>query len=218
MLHGVFRECWRVLEPGGRIAVNVANLGRKPYRSLSADVTRILEGEIGFLMRGELIWRKGKGASGNCAWGSFMSAANPVLRDTTERVVVGSKKRFDRAIARKKRATLGLPHENSIAKAEFMEATIDVWEIRPASAKRIGHPAPFPVELPLRLVELYSYEGDTILDPFMGSGTTAVAAIRSSRHYVGYDTDPDYKRMAEVRIANERTPEGGQLELPAVAD
>ena len=86
LLTDVFAECARKLEPGGRIAVNVANLGRKPYRSLAADVVHILQDELKLLLRGEVIWRKGEGAAGNCAWGSFRSAANPVLRDTTERV------------------------------------------------------------------------------------------------------------------------------------
>ncbi len=97
LLHDVFAECVRKLEPGGRIAVNVANLGRKPYRSLSADVITILQDRLGLLLRGEIIWQKGEGASGSCAWGSFRSPANPVLRDLTERVVIASKGRFDRA-------------------------------------------------------------------------------------------------------------------------
>jgi modification methylase len=201
MLRDVFAECWRVLEPGGRIAVNVANLGRKPYRSLSADVTTILQDDLGFLMRGEILWVKAEGASGSCAWGSYMSASNPVLRDVSERVIIASKLRLDRAFDRKKRARLGMPHENTISKEEFHSATLDTWRIRPESAKRVGHPAPFPVELPRRLIELYSYKNDLILDPFVGAGTTAVAALRSHRHYVGYDTDPTYIELAESRVA-----------------
>ena len=114
LLTDVFAECVRKLEPGGRIAVNVANLGRKPYRSLSADVIRILEHDLGLLLRGELIWQKGEGASGSCAWGSFRSAANPVLRDITERVIVASKGRFDRARTVEQRAADGLPHESTL--------------------------------------------------------------------------------------------------------
>ena len=105
LLTDVCAECARNLEPGGSIAVNVANLGRKPYRSLSADVITILQDRLGLLLRGEIIWQKGEGASGSCAWGSFRSPANPVLRDLTERVVVASKGRFDRPAPRRRDAS-----------------------------------------------------------------------------------------------------------------
>ena len=204
MLTDVFAECVRTLEPGGRIAVNVANLGRKPYRSLSADVIAILQDRLGLLLRGEVIWHKARGASGSCAWGSFRSPANPVLRDLTERVVIASKGRFDRSLSRAVRQQRGLPSGISLTKEEFIEATTDVWELPSERATRVGHPAPFPVELPLRLIELFTYEGDLVLDPFMGSGTTAAAAVRSRRHYVGYDTESEYVRIAEQRVSEER--------------
>ena len=204
MLEEVFSQCVSKLEPGGRMAVNVANLGRRPYRSLSADVTAILQDRLGLLLRGEVIWHKAKGAGGNCAWGSFKSPGNPVIRDLTERVVIASKGRFDRALPAAKRAGRGLPSEGSISVDEFMEATTDVWEIASESASRVGHPAPFPVELPERLINLYTYRGDLVLDPFMGAGTTAVAALRTGRHFVGFDTDSDYLAVAEQRIAEER--------------
>jgi DNA modification methylase len=203
MLEDVFAECVAKLEPGGRIAVNVANLGRKPYRSLSADVIGILQDRLGLLLRGEVIWRKARGAGGNCAWGSFKLPANPVLRDLTERVVIASKGRFDRAIDRKDRATAGLPSVATTTADEFMDATLDLWELAPESATRVGHPAPFPVELPQRLIDLYTYQGDVVLDPFMGSGTTAVAAVRTGRHYLGYDTDEAYAKAARARVAAE---------------
>jgi DNA modification methylase len=199
MLESVFAECQRVLEPGGRIAVNVANLGRKPYRSLSADVIRILE-DLGLLLRGEIIWQKSRGSSGSCAWGSFRSAANPALRDTTERIIVASKGRFDRAKSPAVRSGLGLPHESTLPTDEFMEATLDVWDMHAESARRVQHPAPFPVELPRRLIDLYTYEGDVVLDPFMGSGTTLVAAELTGRKPVGYDLDPAYVEVARNRL------------------
>lgn len=201
MLTDVFAECVRKLEPGGRIAVNVANLGRKPYRSLSADVIRILEHDLGLLLRGELIWQKGEGANGSCAWGSFRSAANPVLRDISERVIVASKGRFDRARTARQRAAEGLPHESTVLTEDFLALTLDVWSIPPESAKRVGHPAPFPVELPEQLLRLYTYRGDLVLDPFMGSGSTLVAAARLDRRYVGYDLDPAYVDIARARVA-----------------
>ncbi|MDA8296079.1 MAG: site-specific DNA-methyltransferase [Actinomycetota bacterium] len=227
LLRDVFAECKRKLEPGGRIAVNVANLGRKPYRSLSADVTRILQDELHLLLRGEVIWQKGEGASGSCAWGSFRSAANPVLRDLTERVIIASKGRFDRALSVKQRQLRGLPHENSLTSDEFMAATLDVWEIPPESATRVRHPAPFPTELPERLIHLYTYRGDLVLDPFMGSGSTMLAAARSGRRYVGYDLDPSYVEIARERVRHgaseranrrrERTEEANRY-LGAAAD
>src|SRR3954463_13860497 len=211
MLTDVFRECVRTLEPGGRIAVNVANLGRKPYRSLSADVIRILEHDLGLLLRGELIWQKGEGASGSCAWGSFRSAANPVLRDISERVIVASKGRFDRARSVKERTEEGLPHESTVMAEDFMALTLDVWSIPAESARRVGHPAPFPVELPEQLIRLYTFKDDLVLDPFMGSGSALVAAARLGRRYVGYDLDESYvdiarRRVQEVLQPDEETP------------
>ena len=203
MLRGVFAECCRVLEPGGRIAVNVANLGRKPYRSLSADIINILQDDLGMLLRGEVIWEKASVSSGSCAWGSFAKASNPVLRDMTERVVIASKGRFSRALTVKKRQARGLPHESSLANDEFVDVTRDVWRIDPESATRIGHPAPFPVELPRRLIDLYTYRGDLVVDPFVGSGTTLVAAARSGRIGIGFDTDKNYLDLSEQRLNDE---------------
>jgi site-specific DNA-methyltransferase (adenine-specific) len=225
LLSEVFTECRRVLEPGGRIAVNVANLGRRPYRSLSGDVTQLLQ-DLGLLLRGEVVWWKGRAAGGSCAWGTFQRPSNPVLRDITERVVIASKGRFDRALTPAQRLDRGLPSTATISRDEFMEATTDLWEISPESATRVGHPAPFPVELPERLIELYTYEHDVVLDPFMGSGSTAVAAVRTNRHYLGFDTDAAYVTIAEQRVGAEHERiEAAQhdaratfrVELPAVA-
>ncbi len=201
MLHDVFAVCLRKLEPGGRVAINVANLGRRPYRSLSADVMSILQDDLGMLLRGEVIWQKAKGAGGSCAWGSYRSPQNPVLRDVTERVIIASKGRFDRAVKRAQRESAGLPHEATIETGEFLDATIDVWDIPSERATKVGHPAPFPVALPKRLIELYTYKGDLVLDPFVGSGTTAVAAAESGRHYVGFDTESAYIELAESRLS-----------------
>ena len=190
MLERVLAETKRVLEPGGRAVVNVANLGRKPYVPLAAIVTQLMTERLGFFMRGEIIWRKAKAMNGSCAWGSWQSAKTPTIRDTHEYCLCFSKGRMDRV--RQGRST--------IDRDEFLAATLSVWEIPPESARRVGHPAPFPVALPRRFIELYTFEGDLVLDPFMGSGSTAVAAVESGRHYVGYDTDPGYVALAEERI------------------
>lgn len=190
LLRRVFGESYRVLEAGGRAAVNVANLGRKPYLPLNHHVARLLT-EIGFMLRGEIIWQKARSAGGSCAWGSWQSAKNPTLRDVHEYVVVACKESFRRLRS----------GDDSISRDEFLEATTSLWDIAPESARRVGHPAPFPVELPRRLIELYTFEGDLVLDPFVGAGSTAVAAVETRRHYVGYDVNPDYLRLAEQRIA-----------------
>ena len=209
LLRDVFADCKRVLEPGGRIAVNVANLGRKPYRSLSADVMSILQDDLHLLPRGEIIWQKGEGANGSCAWGSFRSAANPVLRDVTERVLIASKGRFGRALAPKARMRDGLPFESTIGADDFMALTLDVWDLPPESAVRVQHPAPFPVELPQKLMELYTYAGDLVVDPFVGSGSTLVAAARCGRDAVGYDLDPQYVEIALARLRGDEAVAGG---------
>jgi DNA modification methylase len=203
MLRDVFAECTRTLEPGGRIAVNVANLGRKPYRSLSSDVIHILQDDLGLLLRGEIIWRKAAGATGSCAWGSYRSPANPVLRDVTERIVVASKGRFDRALDHHRRAKAGFPHEATLNTDDFLSLTLDMWDMPTESAKRVGHPAPFPIELADRLIRMYTYANDLVLDPFLGSGSTVVAASRLDRRYVGYDLDPTYVEIARSRLDRE---------------
>jgi modification methylase len=191
LIQHVGTEVYRVLKPGGRYIVNVANLGRKPYIPMHAFFYQI-HAEIGFLPMGEIIWQKGRGANGSCAWGSWRSASAPRLRDLHEYLLVfakGSYKRPDKGIS-------------DLSGEEFTEATLSVWEILPVSAKKVGHPAPFPVELANRVIKLYSYVGDVVLDPFIGSGTTAMAAKQHGRHYVGFDISPEYCRLAEERIAN----------------
>ena len=191
MLERVWVEVFRLLVPGGRICINIANLGRRPYIPLHAW---IIEGMLrhGYLMRGEIIWNKAGSASPSTAWGSWKSAANPTLRDVHEYILVFSKGAFKRPN----------PHgrENTISRDEFLEFTKSVWTFPAEPASKVGHPAPFPLELPHRLIQLYSFQGDIVLDPFMGSGQTAIAALKAGRHFVGYELDPEYASLAESRI------------------
>ena len=189
MINKVFSETYRVTNSGGRLVVNVANLGRKPYIPFSKYFTEVLT-EIGFIMRGEIIWQKSKGANANFAWGSWLSASNPVIRDIHEYCLVFSKDSM-------KNPSGG---ESTIEKNEFMESTLSIWNINPEKAKKIGHPAPFPIELPKKFINLYSFKNDLVLDPFIGSGTTAIASKLLHRNYVGYEINKDYIEIANKRL------------------
>lgn len=190
LIEKVMKETYRVLIDGGRACVNVANVGRKPYLPLTTYLTDIMT-NIGFNNRGQIIWNKAASAGGSCAWGSWMSAANPILRDVHEYILVFSKGNM----SRKK----GI---DTISRNDFLEWTKSIWTMNTESAKRVHHPAPFPEELPHRLINLYSFQDDIILDPFMGSGTTAVAALKNQRHFIGYEISEEYKIIAEKRISN----------------
>jgi len=189
-LRKVWSEVKRVLVPGGRACINIANLGRKPYIPLHMFIVEDML-DLGFLMRGEIIWNKGSSGSPSTAWGSWLSAKNPVLRDVHEYILVFSKGMFSRRDIKRK---------STISKEEFLEFTKSVWTFAAEPATRIGHPAPFPVELPYRLIQLYTFEGEIVPDPFMGSGQTAIASVKTRRHYVGYDINETYTKLAEKRI------------------
>ncbi len=191
LLQTVFRETFRVLVNGGRACVNIANIGRKPYIPLHAFIIQDMTA-CGFLMRGEIIWNKSSSAGPSTAWGSWKSASNPILRDVHEYILVFSKGGFSRN---------GSKGTSTISRDEFLEFTKSLWSFPSESARRVRHPAPFPLVLPRRLFQLYSFAGDVVLDPFAGSGTTCVAALQTGRQYVGYEKNPDYAVLAEERIA-----------------
>ena len=190
LLRRVWKETYRVLAPGGRACINVANLGRRPYIPLNALITTDMM-ELGYLMRGEIIWNKAASAGVSCAWGSWRSPSNPVLRDVHEYILVFSKEEFRRPPA---------GGAATVSKEDFLACTQSVWDIPTESARKVGHPAPFPIELPRRLIELYTYTNDLVLDPFMGSGTTAVAAAMGDRRWVGYETEAEYVELARRRL------------------
>lgn len=197
LLKNCFTETYRVLVDGGRACINIANIGRKPYIPLSDYISKIMI-EIGFNMRGEIIWNKSAGAGISTAWGSFQSASNPILRDVHEYILIFSKGNYKRERDKNEKE---FRHDN-ITKEEFIEWTKSVWTMNTESAKRIGHPAPFPEELPNRLIKLFSFTNDIVIDPFMGSGTTAIAAIKNNRNFVGYEINKEYINLANNRILN----------------
>ena len=197
LLKNCFTETYRVLVDGGRACINIANIGRKPYIPLSDYVSKIMI-EIGFNMRGEIIWNKSAGAGISTAWGSFQSASNPILRDVHEYILIFSKGNYKRERDKNEKEL----RKDNITKEEFIEWTKSVWTMNTESAKRIGHPAPFPEELPNRLIKLFSFTNDIVIDPFMGSGTTAIAAIKNNRNFVGYEINEEYINLANNRILN----------------
>lgn len=197
LLKNCFTETYRVLVDGGRACINIANIGRKPYIPLSDYVSKIMI-EIGFNMRGEIIWNKSAGAGISTAWGSFQSASNPILRDVHEYILIFSKGNYKRERDKEEKEL----RKDNITKEEFIEWTKSVWTMNTESAKRIGHPAPFPEELPNRLIKLFSFTNDIVIDPFMGSGTTAIAAIKNNRNFLGYEINEEYINLANNRILN----------------
>ncbi|RMG34082.1 MAG: site-specific DNA-methyltransferase [Methanobacteriota archaeon] len=190
LIRDVFEEIYPKLVDGGRVAINIANVGRKPYIPISDYVSQILS-DIGYLQRGEIIWDKGASAGSSTAWGSWKSPSNPTLRDVHEYILVFSKGTMKRA---KKDKT------STISREEFMEFTKSIWNFPTTSAKRIGHPAPFPIELPYRLIQLYSFKEDVVFDPFMGSGTTAIAALHTKRTFLGTELEQKYVELAMERV------------------
>lgn len=196
LLHEVFSECYRILAPGGRMVVNVANLGRKPYIPLASHINLIMH-EIGFMHRGEVIWDKSASAGSSCAWGSFQSASNPCLRDIHEYMLMFSKGDYKLPRTKSERAEGRI---DTIGRDEFIQQTKSIWSFSTESARRVNHPAPFPVELPKRCIEMFTFFGDVVFDPFLGSGTTAVAAKQAGRVYIGCDISEEYCEIAEQRL------------------
>ena len=192
LLTTIFEQVYAKLVVGGRVCINVANLGRNPYIPLHSYIISDML-DIGYLMRGEIIWKKAASAGGSTAWGSWKSATNPTLRDIHEYILVFSKDTMRRQ---------KIDRESTISKEDFMKFTTSLWNFPSESAKKVGHPAPFPVELPYRLIQLYTFKGDVVLDPFCGSGTTCIAALKANRHYIGFDNNPEYVELAERRIAD----------------
>lgn len=195
LLSSVFTQTYKKLVTGGRACINIANIGRKPYIPFHAMIIEIML-DLGFLMRGEIIWDKSASGGGSCAWGSWMSASNPVLRDYHEYILVFSKGSYSKNKNQVKKDT--------IERDDFINWTKSIWTFPAVNAKKIGHPAPFPVELPHRLINLYSYEGDVVLDPFCGSGSTCIAAIQNNRNFIAYDIKKEYIELAKKRISNQK--------------
>ena len=197
----VFRESWRVLEPGGRMAVNIVHGdGRSPMIPLGHEVEKAL----GVLPRayymGAIVWDKSAAVGPSTAWGSWKSPSAPVLRGEYEMIYVFGK--GGGKLMGQKLNSGELSELSDITGPEFIAATKDVWrDIGTTNADRSGHPAAFPVALAQRLIQLYTWPGMKVLDPFFGSGTTGLAADSTNRDWTGVELSMDYCKLAAKRIA-----------------
>jgi site-specific DNA-methyltransferase (adenine-specific) len=190
-LHFVWQQSFRILCDGGRLCINIANTGRSPYIPLHAFIiTDVLS--LGFLMRGEIIWNKGASVGSSTAWGSWKSPSNPTLRDVHEYILVFSKNNYK----------LNKKGNSTLTSNEFTTLTKSIWDFSTVSARHVGHPAPFPIELPKRLINLYSFENDIVLDPFVGSGTTCQAAKMLNRKWIGIDAFLEYCKLSSKNLEN----------------
>lgn len=195
------KKCLNLLKDDGRFCLNIPlDKNKGGQQAVCADITKIAK-DVGWKYHSTIIWNEGN-ISRRTAWGSWLSASAPYVIAPVEVILVLYKKNWKKTSGSK---------ISDMNKAEFMEWTNGIWTFNGESKKRIGHPAPFPLELPKRCVKLFSYVGDTVLDPFMGSGTTILAALKNKRNAIGVDIDKSYCELAQRRIKND--PELNQTNL-----
>ncbi len=195
-------RCYRFLKDDGRLCLNIPlDKNKGGQQSVGADITTLAK-QIGFRYQSTIVWNEGN-ISRRTAWGSWMSAAAPFVIAPVELIVVLYKKRWRKSSGSR---------QSDITRAEFLNWTNGLWTFSGESKKKIGHPAPFPLELPRRCIKLFSFVGDVVLDPFAGSGTTLIAAAMLDRVGIGIEIDPQYCELAKRRILS--TPGLVQQRLP----
>jgi site-specific DNA-methyltransferase (adenine-specific) len=200
------RELQRVLEPGGRLCLNIPldiNLDfgaggtrRTMKQPVLTDFTHLLVRELGFVYNTTILWLEGN-VSKRTAWGSWLSASDPWVNTAAEAILV---------LSRDQRRRPGNGRQSDIARDEFLEWTLGLWTFSGQNTAQYGHPAPFPEELPRRLIKLFSFRGDIVLDPFLGSGTTCAVAKVLGRRAIGVDVNPSYCQVAADRCARVSSP------------
>lgn len=186
-------RCYDFLKDDGRFCLNVPlDKNKGGQQSVGADFTTLAK-KIGYKYHSTVVWNEGN-ISRRTAWGSWMSASAPYVIAPVELVIIFYKDSWKKTSGSK---------QSDVTRDEFMAWTNGLWTFNGESKKRIGHPAPFPLELPRRCVKMFSYVGDTVLDPFMGSGTTLIAAGINGRQAIGVDVDKGYCKLAQARIEKE---------------
>jgi site-specific DNA-methyltransferase (adenine-specific) len=188
----VWLETKRVLVPGGRFALNIAPTSIKNFRPIHHDFANQLR-QMGMIMRTEIVWYK-QTMGRRTAWGSWKSPSNPHIVPSWEYILVFCKDSW---------VLSGKPTDTDITPDEFMRFSDGFWYIPPESQRR-GHPTPFPEELIYRLIKFYSYKGNIVLDMFGGTGTVAIVAYKTGRHFIHIDISPKYCKVAEERLATAR--------------
>ncbi len=185
--------CYKFIKEDGRFCLNIPlDKNKGGQQSVCADMTTLAK-QIGFKYHSTIIWNE-QNISRRTAWGSWLSASAPYVIAPVEVIIVLYKNSWKKTSGSK---------QSDITKEEFMEWTNGVWNFSGESKKRIGHPAPFPVELPRRCIKLFSFVGDTVLDPFMGSGSTLIACCENKRLGIGVEIDQAYCELARKRLKKE---------------
>lgn len=199
-----FKEFYRIIRPSGWVAWNTQSsipfpesmTGKERYNEpVTADITNMLK-SVGFVYENRIAWHKGMETYPQRMFGSYPYPPTIIISNITEDIILVRKKLGNYKLDRTKKG------RSKFIGGEWRQWAIDFWHIPPAKASKIGHPAPFPTEIPKRLIKLLTFVGDTVLDPFIGSGTTVIACKRLNRDFIGFDTKPEYVEMANKRLKN----------------
>jgi len=187
-LEDIFSKVYRIMSPGGRVCINIGD-GKNGRIPTHVDISHFMVNKIGYTPFTTIIWNKNQVTS-RCSWGSYMSPSSPCFPSPFEYILIFSK--GDRKLQKK--------GKSDISKDDFIKWAYGMWSFSASQAKLIGHPAPFPEELPYRLIKMLSWEKSLIFDPFMGSGTTGVVCKKTGRDFIGTDISEKYCKLAQERI------------------
>jgi site-specific DNA-methyltransferase (adenine-specific) len=199
----VFEECVKKLVPDGKLIINImpifltgknSKFKRRVTKTVITDLEAFMDSLGNMYFHSLFIWDKRKAVRFS-SWGSYPYPPNILASYPYEWILVFSKE------GKRPPVSNGAKDSSAISHEEFTNwAQNSIWEFQPASAKQEGHPAPFPEELPRRCIRLYSFVGDTVLDPFAGTGTTMAAARKLGRNSIGYEINPEYEPLIRMKL------------------